>query len=191
MPQHSRHSRPTESVWLAEVEFAPGELPKDAPPIRTIAIRFDPRQRELFNGDGQLRSSKYLAVVSNDFDEPAHKLLRWHWQKAGSIERVHDVMKNDLAAGVLPCAQFGANAAWFRINALGYNVLSLLKTSALPPALHDARPKRLRLRVLHLGAQVVCHARRVFARVGETLGAWAELLKVRARLALKLAVPSG
>ena len=183
--------RANESVWITEVVFTPGELPKNAQPLRTIAIRFDPRQSELFDGDGNARSTKYLAIVSNDWDEDAGKLLRWHWQKAGSIERVHDVLKNELAAGVLPCAEFGANAAWFLINALTYNILSALKTSGLPPALHDARPKRLRLRVLNLGAQLVSHARSLFARVAETLAAGVELLSVRPRLRLDYSAPSG
>ena len=38
-------------------------------------------------------------------EESAQKLLEWHREKAGSIEAIHDVMKNELAAGVLPCAR--------------------------------------------------------------------------------------
>ena len=53
----------------------------------------------------------------------AHRCSRrWHGEKAGTIERVHDVMKNDLAAGVLPSKYFGANGAWLRlavINSVG------------------------------------------------------------------------
>lgn len=38
-----------------------------------------------------------------------------HREKAGTVEMVHDVLKNELAAGVLPCGRFGANAAWLRL----------------------------------------------------------------------------
>jgi len=34
------------------------------------------------------------------------KLIQWHREKAGTIELVHDVLKNELAAGVLPCGRF-------------------------------------------------------------------------------------
>jgi len=34
----------------------------------------------------------------------------------GTIEHVHRVLKDELGAGVLPSARFGANAAWFRIT---------------------------------------------------------------------------
>ena len=32
----------------------------------------------------------------------AARLLEWHREKAGSIELVHDVIKNELGGGVLP-----------------------------------------------------------------------------------------
>ena len=65
-------------------------------------IRVRSRQGVLFGG----RTTKYFAVVTNIWgDWSAQKLLEWHREKAGSIEAIHDVMKNELAAGVLPCAR--------------------------------------------------------------------------------------
>ena len=46
------------------------------------------------------------------------QLIRWHRQKAGTIEHRHDETKNGLGAGVLPGAEFGANAAWYRLSML-------------------------------------------------------------------------
>ena len=48
---------------------------------------------------------------------------------------------------------------------LTYNVLSALKSIALPPALHDARPKRIRYHLLVQVAELVAHARSLLARV--------------------------
>jgi hypothetical protein len=48
-------------------------------------------------------------------------LLRWHREKAGTIQAAHDVLKNELAGGVMPCGKFGSNAAWFRFTVLTYN----------------------------------------------------------------------
>jgi hypothetical protein len=42
-------------------------------------------------------------------------------------EIVHDVLKNELAAGVLPCGRFGANAAWLRMAVRAHNVMTALK----------------------------------------------------------------
>ena len=81
---------------------------KDSQPLRYIAIRLRQRQGGLF-ADGS--AVRHFAVLSNLWDWDAVKLIQWHREKAGTIERVHDVIKNDLAAGVLPSKYFGANAA--------------------------------------------------------------------------------
>ena len=52
------------------------------------------------------------------------EVLRWQRERCGSVEKVHDVVKNDLAGGVMPCGRFYANAAWWRLNCLCYNVIS-------------------------------------------------------------------
>jgi hypothetical protein len=90
-------------------------------------------------------------------------LIRWHYRKAGCIEVAHDVVKNALGAGVLPCAAFGANVAWFRLSLLTYNLLSAMKVLALPPPFEDARPKRLRFAVFNLPARLVSPARKLLA----------------------------
>lgn len=153
--------RSEEAVHVSEVEFYPGNWRKDAEALRYLALRFTPTQGRLFEDRA---GPKYLAVVTNR-EGKVEELLEWHWQKAGTIERVHDVVKNELGGGVLPCGRFGANAAWFRLSLLTYNVLSALKKLGLPPELKDARPKRLRLHIFTLPAQAISHARQLFARL--------------------------
>jgi len=161
-------------VQLAEVEFTPDDAwPKDAAPLRYLALRFEQAQGRLF-ADGS--DVKYFAVVTNR-DGNAGELVRWHRQKAGTIEHLHDVTKNELGAGTLPSAKLGANAAWYRLNLLTFSVLSLLKRLALDDELKDARPKRLRLHVFAAPARVVSHARGLFARVRS----WAYVRLERAR----------
>src|SRR5204863_355363 len=81
---------------------------KDMQPLRYVAIRIRPRQGGLLNDGTQV---KHFAVVSNIRQWNPARLLQWHREKAGTIEAVHDVLKNELSAGVLPCGRFGANTA--------------------------------------------------------------------------------
>jgi hypothetical protein len=142
--------------------------------VRYLAIRVRRRQGELFE-DGVL--TKHFAVVTNRFDFDAKRLLEWHREKAGSIEALHDVLKNELAAGVMPCARFGANAAWLRLAVMTHNVLTGLKRIALKPEYLRARPKRLRFQIFCSPGTLIHHARQLRVRVGrllEQLRAWAE-----------------
>lgn len=182
--------RARETVHVAEIEFTPGDWPKTAAPLRYVAIRFTPHQGDLFAEQGP----KYLAVVTNrpapadpaapQGDElDASALVQWHWQKAGTIEHVHRTMKDELGAGVLPSQRFGANAAWFRINAMTYNVLTFLKRRALPTRLRDARPKRLRFEVFTIPARLTMHQSQLAANLATSEARAAELARARERLA--------
>ena len=171
--------RPHEVVALSEVEFTPGDWHKSATPLRYVALRFSGKQGRLFS-DGS--DTKYLAVVSNREDLDAAEIVGWHWEKAGTIELLHDVTKNDLAARLPPSGKFGANAAWYRLNLLTYNVLSVLKRQALPERLHHARPKRLRYELFTVPAILRHHARKLTAQLGASPLTVDELVKARGRL---------
>jgi hypothetical protein len=168
-----------ETVWCTEVEFTPGNWPKDAKPLRYIAVRFRARQGELFGTGTNL---KYLAIVSNRGGEPIG-LLRWHWQKAGTIEPLHDVTKNELAARVPPCGRFGADAAWYRLSMLTYNVLSAMKSLALPAEMSAARPKRLRFSLFNIAGRIVSRGGKLILRIAAEIEQIVRLKEARARLA--------
>ena len=175
--------RPRETVHCAEVEFTPGNWSKDAKPLRYLALCIRAKQGELFaNGS----TTRYLAVVSNRDGKPV-ELLRWHWQKAGTIELVHDVSKNELAAKVPPCGRFGANAAWYRLSLLTYNVLSALKSLALPSDLGNARPKRLRFSLFTIAGRIISSGGKLILRIAAEIERRVQLIAARARLsALRL-----
>jgi hypothetical protein len=136
--------------------------PRDAQPYRYLAIRIRTPQGVLF-GDGS--TVKHFAVVTNDWDTAGQALLEWQRGKAGTIEHVNHVLKNELAGGVYPSDKFGANAAWLRLQVLTSNLLELLKATALDPEYRRARPKRLRFAIFTQFGRVVRHARERFVRL--------------------------
>jgi hypothetical protein len=154
------------------------ERPEGAGPLRYIAIRMRKRQGELF-ADGS--EAKYFAVGSKQWDWDAARLLEWQHEKAGTIEAPHDVLKNELAAGVMPCGRFGANAAWLRLAVMTHNVLTALKRLAMPEKWLTARPKRMRFQIFCSPGKLVSHARQTWLRVRRLraqLTEWAERLRL-------------
>lgn len=168
LPDHAwksyRSDSDTESECADLLNYWPEDKdrPESAGPLRYVAIRMRKRQGELF-ADGS--EAKYFAVASNQWEWGPKKLLEWHREKAGSIEAVHDVLKNELAGGVMPCARFGANAAWLRLALLTHNVLTALKRIGLPEPWLRARPKRLRFQIFCSPGRLVRHARTLLLRV--------------------------
>ena len=161
---------PAEIRECADVPFVPSEKTekKDSQPLRYVAIRIRKKQGELFEDGSAVR---HFAVLSNRWELKPGRLIEWHREKAGTIEFVHDVIKNDLGGGVLPSKYFGANAAWRRLAVIAHNVLGALKRLALPPELLTARPKRLRFLLFNLPGRLVHHARSLILRVA-AVGKW-------------------
>lgn len=149
-------------TW-AEIVYVP-DVPKyrqHQTPDRYVAYRVVRRQGDLFADGSQV---KYFAVVTN-MDWRGDRLLHWHWEKAGTIEHVHDVLANELGAGVVPSKHFNIDAAYFRLNVLCHNLLQALKLVALGEDYHYLRPKRLRFLLLSLAGRVVRHARQLTLQI--------------------------
>ncbi len=183
--QRDREEPDAVRAW-AEVPYIPddGDHRKDRPCVRRyLAVRVQKRQGQLF-ADGS--SVHYFAVVTNR-DGNGLALLQWHRAKAGTVEHAHHVLKSELAAAALPSGKFGANAAWFRLNVLTYNLLTALKRLTLPGDLRTARPKRLRFLLFNTVGKVVAHARRTLLRLS---GALQHALLVRARSKIARLVPA-
>jgi len=138
----SAESDGTLRQW-AEVDFVPGEKieKKGIEALRYVGLRLLKAQGELF-ADGN--DKHYHAILSNRWDQDGGELLNWQRAKAGTIEHVHDEIKNGLGGGQLPSAKFGANAAWFRIACMAYNLLVAVRHAWPDETLHNAKAKRVR-----------------------------------------------
>lgn len=94
--------------WI-EVPYVPTRHyeRKDSYPYWCVAVRLRHQQGELFR-DGT--SVRHFAVVSNRWYMEGQALSEWQRGKAGTIEQVHHILANELAAGVFPSGKHGANA---------------------------------------------------------------------------------
>jgi hypothetical protein len=163
----------------AEVPFVPGEKreQKDSQPLRYVGLRLLKPQGILFN-DGTDRH--HHAVLTN-LDGEGGRLLHWHREKAGTVEHVHDEVKNGLAGGHVPSQLMGANAAWFKWNLITYNLISAIKGLCLDPEERTARLKKFRLLVIHLAGRLnrnACVLRLRFCASQEAIGRIEKIWKV-------------
>lgn len=181
-----------EERQCAEVTgFVPGwarNHKKDGLPFRYIAIRVRPRQGELF--DAETPTWRHFAVVTNMRTWTAENLLRWHREKAGTIEHVFLEIKGELAGGTMPTGKFGANAAWWRLNVLVYNLFRLLKIEALPANMQTTRPKGLRFHLFNIAGEVVKTAGRLLLRMAVSAMELSRICAARRAIA-RMSAPTG
>jgi Transposase DDE domain group 1 len=107
---------------------------------------------------------KLFALVTNRKID-GNELIEWHRLRCGKSEQVHETQKEGLAGGQLPSNLFGANAAWWQIMVLSFNLNRLMQLFALPEAYKGSKMKALRLHVIQLPGRIIHHAGQVYIRV--------------------------
>jgi hypothetical protein len=136
----------------AEVDFVPGDKSehKDSQPLRYVGLRLLKPQGVLC-ADGTDRH--YHAVVTNRKLEGG-LLLDWHREKAGTVEHVHDEVKNWLGGEHMPSQHFAVNAAWFKLALLTYNLASATRGLCFSVEERTVRMKKFRLLLIHLAGRM-------------------------------------
>jgi hypothetical protein len=142
---------------------------------RYLAIREPLEQQTLTGMDEQLSfpfqtvnwggvKYKVTGVVTNR-DIPGDEIIRWYRKRCGKSEEAHSIMKEDLAGGKLPSGLFGANAAWWQIMILAFNLSSAMKRLVLGENWVNRRLKAIRFWLINVPGRVLKHARNLIVRL--------------------------
>ncbi len=133
---------------VAETVHSMGETKKA---FRLIVVKYR-RQAELFD-----ETPKYHVIVSNRAESTADTLI-WYRQRGEVSENGIKELKIGFGMERLPCGQFAANAAFFRIGVIAHNLFVLFKHSALGTDWQCHKVATVRWRLFHLPGKVVRHA---------------------------------
>ena len=161
----------------AEVCFVPTWVgrKKHGPSYRYLAIREALEQQALPGMDEQLSFPfqtmdwgavryKVTGIVTNR-DCAADELIWWYRGRCGKSEEAHSIMKEDLAGGKFPSGLFGANAAWWQIMILSFNLNSAMKRLVLGGSWVNRRLKAIRFWLINVPGRVLRHARSLIVRL--------------------------
>jgi hypothetical protein len=171
---------PTPREW-AEVCFVPRGLgfAKKTMPFRFLATRELLEQQQLPGVDQQPlpfptatwadRHYAVFGIVTNREEKDGwtgEKVIQWLYQRCGDSEHAHSVMKEDLAGGKLPCAEFGKNAAWWAMMILALNLNVAMKRLVLQDGWVTRRMKAIRFHLVHIAGRLLDGGRQLKLRVG-------------------------
>lgn len=119
--------------------------------FRLIVVKY-PRQVELFDD-----APKYHVVASNRVESTETTLL-WYRQRGEVSENGIKELKIGFGMERMPCGQFTANAAFFRIGVIAHNLFVLFKRTVLGENWQRHQVATVRWRLFHLPGKVVRHA---------------------------------
>jgi hypothetical protein len=119
--------------------------------FRLIVVKHT-RQVELFED-----KPGYHVIASNR-QESTEATLIWYRQRGEVSENGIKELKIGSSMGRMPCGQFKANAAFFRIGVIAHNLFVLFKHSALDAGWLRHQVATVRWRLFHVPGKVVRHA---------------------------------
>ena len=104
-------------------------------------------------------SYRYWVVATNfGLEWSTPRVLEWHQQR-GAFENFFKGLKNDVGVGYLPTGDLHANAVYFRIGVLAYNLFVGFRRDLLPAACRTWTLRTVRWRVFSIAGRIVRHAR--------------------------------
>jgi len=132
---------------------------KEGAVYRLIVVRKRNEQRALFP---EFEYSYRLYVTNTDWSR--HKVVRFY-RKRGDAENVIRELKEGYAASHILSEDFLANAVFFQLQLLAYNLVEVFKYAHLDRSWWRLRIKQLRYRLLNIAGVVCRHARRTVLRL--------------------------
>jgi hypothetical protein len=140
--------------------------------FRLVVIR-RPLQQSLF--DGVQQSEKYTVIATNR-TESLEQVIQWYNQRGECSENRIKELKIGFGMERMPCGQFAANAMFFRIGVLAYNVGRLFALKALDASWHRHQVQTLRWKLYETAGKIVFHGRSVWLKVRRQVrGLFAEI----------------
>lgn len=131
--------------------------------FRLIVQRWPKVQGELFDPDPYC----YHAIATNR-EEPASEIVSIHNQR-GQVENFIKEFKDGFGMNWMPCGETYANAVFFRIGVIAYNLFLALKLLGLPSWWRTSTIATVRWKLYQIAAKLVYHARQVVLKLATSI----------------------
>ena len=150
--------RPYQNGYIAETVHC---MEKTKKAFRLVVIR-RAYQKEMF-GEEDVRL-KYKAVATNK-KERGEEIIQWYNQRGDCSENRIKELKIGFGMERMPCGQYKANAVFFRIGVIAYNLYRLFVMKALDKNRHGRQVQTVRWRLYANAGKIVFHGGEVFLKV--------------------------
>jgi hypothetical protein len=133
--------------------------------FRLIVMR-RPREQDLFEDNLPYR---YHAIASNRPNEDAAATMEWYSQRGDASENRIKDLKVGFGMEYMPCGSFEANAVFFAIGALTYNLYLGFRSDALGSGWERSQVQTVRWRLFQTAGKIVRHGRQMFLKISTAM----------------------
>ena len=156
-------------------------MEKTKEPFTLIVQRWEDPQQKLF----EKNPYHYYVIATNDFERESRpdEIIRFH-NKRGNAENYNKEIKSGFGMDYAPSQELSANAVYFEIGVLAYNLTIAVKRFFLGENWYTKTIATLRWQLIFIAGKVIEHGRQLFLKVADN---YFELLKnIREKIRLSL-----
>ena len=124
------------------------------------------REQDLFEDHASYR---YHAIASNHSDEDAEATKEWYSRRGNDSENRIKDLKIGFGIEYMPCNSFRANAVFFSIGALTYNLYLGFRSHALGSGWEHSQVQTVSWRLFQTAGKIVRHGRQVFLKISAAM----------------------
>jgi hypothetical protein len=143
--------------------------------FRVIVLRWRERQGDLFQG-----SYHYHCIATSMVEESPEEVV-WKYNGRAQIENHIKEIKGGFGMEWMPSGDFGANAVYFGIGILTYNLFLGQKLLSMPEEWFTKTIKTVRWLLVQVGGRLVSRSRRMILRVSTSIEKVRVYLEIRQR----------
>ena len=121
----------------------------------------------------------YYCIATNDNDLTPAEIIKLHRQRGETSENKIKELKNGFNMSYLPSSNLQANAFYFHIGTVAYNLFLLFK-QILDKNLQKHTVKTIRYKLYNIAGKVISHARETILKVNEEFMQLLQTIRQRA-----------
>ena len=125
-----------------------------------IVQRWQSKQTSLFDE----YKYHYHVIATNDYERDTQEIIYFHNQR-GHAENYHKELKSGFGLEYTPTRELTANAAYFRLGVIAYNLSVAVKRFVLKGDWIKRTIATLRWRLIFIAGKVVTHARQLLLKL--------------------------
>lgn len=142
--------------------------------FRLVVIRWREPQLELF------RDGYYYHAIATNMDCPDQEAV-WAYNERANVENHIKELQHGFALDSVPCGEFEANAIWFAIGLMTYNLWIGQKLLTLPKRLLSITIRTMRWMLVQIAGKLVRHGRALYFRLATTAEKYNLFVRIKHR----------
>jgi hypothetical protein len=111
----------------------------------------------------------YHVIASNRENEDAATTMEWYSKRGDHSENRIKDLKIGFGMDYMPCGTFSANAVFFSIGVLTYNLYLGFRSAALGSGWERSQVQTVRWRLFQTAGKIVRHGRQVFLKISAAM----------------------